>query len=95
MTPPPPETPEILINHEGLTAARKRAGLTSDPALATAMGTHRATVYRTLTGRAAIGASFVARLMCALPRAKFDDLFVIPAHPKAAKRTNTSDEAAA
>lgn len=76
-------SPVIRLKAKPLIAARKAAGLASPAALAEAMGCHRATLHRVISGRDGVGATFIARLLCALPQCTFDDLFDVPGRPKA------------
>lgn len=70
-----PVPPTIRIRSDNLSIARAAAGLDSDAALAHAMGLHSTSVYRTLSGQAQLGATFIAALLATFPDRKFDDLF--------------------
>jgi len=64
-------------------------GLKSQAALAEAMDVDRSTVYRTLSGDAALGIVFISALLEAFPELGFEDLFELVA---AVPEQRTGDE---
>lgn len=78
----------IHIRADQLGKFRGLTGLTSDVALATAMGVHEDTVRRTLSGRTQLSTDFMAALMQVFDGAlTFYDLFEITSDEPAAAMT--------
>ncbi|MBW0090520.1 helix-turn-helix domain-containing protein [Pseudonocardia oceani] len=69
--------PTIQIRADNLALVRAAAGLSSNAALAQAMGVHPTTVSRTLKGDAALGVDFIAALLSAFPQVEFGQLFSV------------------
>jgi plasmid maintenance system antidote protein VapI len=58
------------------------AGLTTNSALALAVGVAESTIGRVLTGQVEVSAAFIASLLGAFPGTRFDDLFEVVANPQ-------------
>ena len=54
---------------------RAMSDLTQDTALAAAMGAHRSSVSRTISGDAELSAKFIAGLLAVFKHLSFEDLF--------------------
>ncbi|QFZ24091.1 transcriptional regulator [Saccharothrix syringae] len=67
----------MRLRKGAFTKAVELAGFPSDYALARAMGVHRSTVTRVLTGHLQPGPAFIGGALTALAPMQFDDLFEI------------------
>jgi hypothetical protein len=67
----------IRIRAAQLDVARRVGGLTSNRALAAAMGVHPSTVGRILNGELGIGSDVVAGFLRAFPALTFEQIFEV------------------
>ncbi len=67
----------VRLRTDQLTKRRANAGLTTNSALALAVGVAESTIGRVLAGQVEVSAAFIAGLLKAFPGSKFDDLFEV------------------
>lgn len=71
------ERPTIALRLEGLNEAMRKAGVTTKAGLARHIGVDRTTVQRVLNRRTGCGEEFIAAVLAAFPKARFEDLFAV------------------
>lgn len=71
------ERPTIALRMDGLEKAMTKAGIHTKAGLAAHIGVDRSTVQRVLGGRTGPGEEFIAAVLAAFPKSRFEDLFAV------------------
>lgn len=68
---------EIKLRKDGLDEAMAAAEIPTISALAVAMGVDRSNLHKVLRGAVRPGEEFIAAVLAAFPKSKFEDLFEV------------------
>jgi transcriptional regulator with XRE-family HTH domain len=79
--------PVIRLRERHFRDLAKRAGLTTDSAIATRLGLQQSTVMRMLNGDIRPGEKTIAAMLAAFPGTKFEDLFEVTEEKVAASES--------